>query len=132
MVLTMFPVFLRKIIFSDQNPSLGRPEHKKIFFSQKQFKTRFEHFFVGFIWFCVLVIFFFFSHKVSFGLSQSKVKNFLYFYGRFELPKCKVWVFLGVLIFNFWLAIELTNCSQGHFSDPNKKKIFKKTYLEWS
>ena len=111
----VFGVFSQKNFFGTKTPPLV-DLNPKIIFSQKPLKTRFEHFLGGFIWFCVL------EKKNIFLTSQSKVKNFLYFFGRFELPKCKVWVFFGVLIFNFWSTMGLTICSQGQFNDPNSKK----------
>ena len=92
----MFPVIFRKKKFFEPRPLPRSARTLIFFFSQKPLKIRFEHFLGGLIWFCVL------EKIIIFLTIQSKVKNFLCFFGRFELPKFKVWVFFGVLIFNFW------------------------------
>ena len=64
------------------------------------------------------------------GWVNPRPKIILYFFSRFKLSKCKVWVFFGVLIFNFLSTVGLTTGSQGQFSDPNLKiQNFKINYI---
>ena len=123
-------VFSHKKIFLTKTPPLVGTNPKFFFLS----KTVKNTFWALFGWFYMILCFgkkkYLFWQKVSFGESQSKAKNFFYFFGRFELPKCKVWVFFGVLIFNF---LSTMTGSQGQFRWPKlKNKNFKINYFEWS
>ena len=97
---------------------------------------------------------YFLDKRSVLGWVNPRPKIFLYFFSRFKLSKCKVWVFFGVLIFNFLSTVGLTTGSQGQFSDPNlktqnfninyiwvvltmfpvilRKKIFTEQNLPWS
>ena len=115
-VLMMFPVILRNKNFLGPRPLPWLYLNPKIIFFSETAINKFAELFE---WFHMILCFGnkkYFLYTWGQYWTQSEVKNILYFFWRFEFSKGKVWVFSGVLIFNFWSTMGLTMAgSQGRF-----------------
>ena len=122
-VLTMFPVFLRKNNFLGPRPLPWSARTQKIFFSQKPLKTGFEHFLSGFTWYCVLKNFFYYYHIRSvLGWVSPSSKIFCFYLDDLSSPNAKFECFSG-----FWFLIfgqPWADCWQSRpAQQPKLKKI---------